>query len=176
MEKRKRKTILRAGNRNNSGFSLLELLVVLVIISITLSMIHFTGAGNGERTARREALRLGALVRLASDEAVSNSRLLGIRFTRRGYVFMEQQENGRWREMSRADGPLRPRDLPADCRFAGGENDWRSGASPRPQIYIMASGEIIPFRRSIRCGGQGRPSVIEVTGDGAVHLLPPSGS
>ena len=153
---------------------MLELLVVLVIVSIALSMIHFSGTGSGTRTAGREIRRLGALLRLASDEAVTNSRLLGISFTRHGYVFMEQQDNGQWREMTRADGSLRPRKLPPECRFVGGGNEWSSETSSWPQIYIMTSGEIIPFRQSIRCGMQGAPSAIEVMGDGSVHLLSPS--
>ena len=73
----------------SAGFTLLELMVVLVLISIifTFAMLSFGGDDVAE-LMEQEVRRLETLVALAADEAIIRGDELGIRFTGDGYEFM----------------------------------------------------------------------------------------
>ncbi len=80
------------------GFSLLELLVVVVIIGILATMMTLSlGVTGGDRELERDVERLRALVLLASEDALLQGRELGITFVEDGYEFalLDPDEN-RW--------------------------------------------------------------------------------
>ena len=83
------------------GFSLLELLVVVVIIGILASMFTLSvGLSGGDRDLEREADRMQALLELASEDAVFQGRELGLRFYPDGYEFSQLDPNeNEWRVM-----------------------------------------------------------------------------
>ena len=68
------------------GFTLIEVLVVVVIIGITLSFAVLT-VSSGEDEVETEARRFAALVKLAGEEAVLRSRELAVEVQRSGYRF-----------------------------------------------------------------------------------------
>ena len=71
-----------------SGFSLLELLVVVLIIGILSTMFTLSvGLTGGDRELETEADRLMAVISLARDEAVMQGRELGMGFYADGYEF-----------------------------------------------------------------------------------------
>lgn len=74
--------------RTQSGFSLLELLVVILIIGILSTMFSLSvGLVGDDRELETETDRLVAVVNLASDEAVMQGREIGMRFHPDGYEF-----------------------------------------------------------------------------------------
>jgi general secretion pathway protein H len=78
------------------GFSLLELLVVVVIIGILATMFTLSvGITSGDRDLEREADRLQALLRLASEDAELRGREIGLHFYPDGYEFstLDPDEN-----------------------------------------------------------------------------------
>ncbi|MBA7675162.1 hypothetical protein ES703_83392 [subsurface metagenome] len=62
------KTVLK----NRKGFSLIEMMVVVVIIAITIAGVVFVGQGTYRRTSVKNAARdIASLMRLASSKALS---------------------------------------------------------------------------------------------------------
>jgi general secretion pathway protein H len=104
----------------------------------------------GNRAAaelEREAQRLAALIELAHEEAILQSRERALGFWRGGYAFLEL-EGTDWRTLER-DDELRPRTLPEPMRvelFLEGIDTVLS-PNPRsePQAYLLSSGEASNF-------------------------------
>lgn len=134
------------------GFTLLELLVVLLIIGITLSFaVLSVNNRSREQTLGAEAQRFAARLTLASQEAVLHSREMALQLTGDGYEFLVLDQN-EWRTLE-DDDVLRPRRLPAGIRMQltlegedvaqnQSEDDDEQAA---PRVYLLSSGEITPF-------------------------------
>jgi len=76
------------------GFSLLELLVVVVIIGILATMFTLSiGVLGTDSELEREADRLQALLSLAREDAVTQGRELGMHFYPHGYEFAIYEED-----------------------------------------------------------------------------------
>ena len=143
------------GIRNSAasaGFTLLELMVVLVLISIifTFAMLSFGGDDVAE-LMEQEVRRLETLVALAADEAIIRGDELGIRFTGDGYEFMLLQQNG-W-QVPQDDRLLHAYSLPGVLAlrlqlegdapvFPGQPTD---DDAITPHVFILSSGEVTPF-------------------------------
>jgi len=131
------------------GFTLLELMVVLVIVGIILSFVGLSGGGDSRaEQMQREMQRLAALIELASEEAVMRSEQLAIRFGETDYEFMILAE-GEWQSLS-DNPPLRPRELPQgiELRLELEENPppgLKAEDAESPQVFLLSSGEMTPF-------------------------------
>jgi general secretion pathway protein H len=80
--------------RISSGFSLLELLVVVFIIGILATMFTLSvGVTGGDQDLEREVDRLRAVLKLASQEAIMEGREIGMRFYNDGYEFAAYYED-----------------------------------------------------------------------------------
>lgn len=131
------------------GFTLLEIMAVMVIVGIVLTFM--TLSSGGDRRAEqmeREAQRLVALVRLASDEAVMRSEELALRIGETDYAFMILQDN-KWLPLA-DDRPLRPRTLPDGIEMQLDLQDnpplqATAEESEQPQVFLLSSGEMTPF-------------------------------
>jgi len=137
-----------------AGFSLLEVLVVIVIISILISFTTLTFDSEQKKLAN-EGERLVALMKLASEEAIMNSREYRVVFTASGYTF-EKYDDGEWLEFD-DDEVFRPRELPEDFSFdmtlANKAVSLDSGDEEeenRAAILFLSSGEVTPFELVIR--------------------------
>ena len=131
------------------GFTLLELMVVLVIIGVILTFIGLSGGGDSRaEQMQREMRRLAALIELASEEAVLRSEQLAIRFGETDYEFMLLEAN-QWLPIS--DIPLlRPRELPKgiELHLELQENPppgLKAEEAESPQVFLLSSGEMTPF-------------------------------
>jgi len=94
------------------GFTLLELLVVIVILGIAAGVVSISVAPLEERRMAEEIDRLGALLRLAQDEARLTGRDVTWEADADGYRFLV---GGEVRGDS-ADDPLRPRSWAFEVR------------------------------------------------------------
>jgi general secretion pathway protein H len=89
------------------GFTLLELLVVLVILGVAAGVVSLSVAPSEQRLAEREAQRLAVLFRLAQDEARTRGRPVAWVADTAGYRFLVGGE-----EPAEPGDPLRPRAWP----------------------------------------------------------------
>ena len=131
------------------GFTLLELMVVLVIIGVILSFVRLSSGGDTRaEQMQREAQRLIALIELASEEAVLRSEQMAIRFGETEYEFMILR-GGRWLALE-GDQTLRLRELPKgiELRLELDENPppgLSAEDADAPQVFLLSSGEMTPF-------------------------------
>lgn len=137
------------------GFTLLELLVVILLIGIiTTFAVLATGDGGRERLVMQEAERFSALLMLAGDEAVLQSREYGVQFSDDGYRFMVFEPTGKavWKSIEQ-DNLLRQRSVPAIIDLELHVDglpvmiDARHGS---PQLILSSSGERTPFELFMR--------------------------
>lgn len=135
------------------GFTLLEVLVVVVIMAIVAGLAVMAVQDDPEARIRTEAERFSALLRLASQEAVLQSRELAIELNRSGYHFLVFGDDG-WRPAD--DDVLRPRTLPEDVRLVASlegapapleppSHEGRSRQRTPPRVYLLSGGEVTPF-------------------------------
>ncbi len=137
------------------GFTLLELMVVLVLIGImtTLAIISM-GSGGLNRQLEQEGRRFISLVELAGDEAILQGRELGMDFSQTEYRFLTLIE-GKW-QLYPDDNIFRNRTLPDTAfykLFIEGlpvelseqlepiDNDEEQDEPTKPQLFILSSGE-----------------------------------
>ena len=131
-----------------SGYSLLELMIVMVVIGVVTSIAALSfsnfGAGVGEKALER--LRLD--VQLLSNEAIVRSEVLALAFHNKGYTFMRLDEEGENWEVIEKDRFLKPREFKEamNIRMLIGEEEPELGDSiEEPQIISLPTGEVTPF-------------------------------
>jgi general secretion pathway protein H len=133
------------GLEGSSGFTLVEILVVLVLIGITVGMVTLSVGSAGDRQAELEVRRLAALVDLASDEAVLKAQEIGIRFRRDGYEFYTLNTENVWEPLQ--DEVLRVRTLPQGFELAASSDgvpfdlDEKTPETLKPHGFFLSSGE-----------------------------------
>lgn len=152
------------------GFTLLELLVVMVLIAIltaaALSTINFIAR---DADAETEARRVTALATLAAEEALLTGREYGMRLDDEEIVFLLFDElSGQWQPLAE-DDTFHPRPVPETLDFnlvlegqsivLGNESPGNESpddnaqddedAPQPPQVIFLSSGEITPFTLTI---------------------------
>ena len=140
------------------GFSLIELLVVIVILGIMVSMVVLSmGTLRSDDAAETEARRLTALIEFISEEALVQGRDFGVEFLEDGYRFLSWDPDAQLWSVVDDEATLRARTLPESLEIAlavdGREvvmgSDPRGADRPRdelaPHVAIFSSGEFTPF-------------------------------
>jgi len=137
----------------SSGFTLVELLVVMVIIGITLGLATLNAIPSPRQDLENEAKRIALLLQLARDEAIVRNRLVAFEANGERYRFIVRGDTG-WvpvtrddllRERSFKNPPLRLVLEPAATGIGSGSPDLLRitfGREPvdRPFVLTLASG------------------------------------
>lgn len=138
--------------RRRQGFTLVELMVVLVIIGLAATAVVLAMPEPGGSLAG-EAERFAARAKAARDTAILESRAVAVQIGRGGYE-VARRRAGAWQTEARYDWAERTApDLP--------------GGAPA-SIRFDSTGSAEPARVMLRRGGD--QAVIDVTGDGDVHV------
>jgi general secretion pathway protein H len=91
------------------GYTLIEVLVAVAVLGIAAAAVALSLPSGEERRVREEAARLGALFRIAQDQARIGGRALVWEADLQGYAFrpLDAEDARNWR-----DETLRPRSWP----------------------------------------------------------------
>ena len=152
------------------GFSLIEILVVVVIIGIVSSIALMSlGVLGDDRELRTEAQRMQTLLEIAQDEAMLQGREFGMEIMLGSFRFVEYDPYAnQWSEII-GDDTLRLRQLPEDVEFdllledrhvelesnpaELGESEDMDNRDPgkayAPHLLIFSSGDLSPFELHI---------------------------
>lgn len=143
-------------HRRIRGFTLLEVLVVLIIIGILVSMVALSMNRPHGDELRTEAQRLQALLGFAAQEALLQGKEYGVFFSPQGYEFRQLTAAG-WRGVE-GDAQLRARQLPGDMRLRltldGVVVDLRTQQQD-VQVFLLSSGEMTPFELHLETPEEG---------------------
>jgi general secretion pathway protein H len=144
------------------GFTLIEILVVIVIIAI-LATYASLSIGNRALDDRLEAEseRLEQLIKLAQEESQVKGIPIGVRFTTAGYEFLAMNDKRQWVDYGQGAAVLRQRrlavpfyaELYVEGRMVAPDPDQQAAADPRspadrkiqPQILLLPGGEDTAF-------------------------------
>ena len=165
-----------------SGFTLLEVLVVIVIIGIITSMaVVSTRVLGGDHEMDQEARRLVAVLGQAREDAMLEGRDVGLRIDARGYDFMRwdgrveqwllESEDPLLRERAFPDGVeatlwLESRQVQLPARAAPTERE-----RPLPQVVLLASGDMVPFEVRLQRAGTDEVRAVAAALDGKLEIL-----
>jgi general secretion pathway protein H len=131
-----------------NGFTLIEIMVVIVIIGVVLSFAMLSISDGGQaRKMEQEAQRLASLLTLASQEAIMQGYEMGISFNQNSYRFYVLQEH-KWQALTARDDIFRTRALPLGMQIeinVEGEPIVLDKAINTPQLLLLSSGEFTPF-------------------------------
>lgn len=84
------------------GFTLLELLVVMVIVGITLGMVSFNAMPDRQQVLQNDAQRIALLLQLARDEAIVRNRPIAFEAGAERYRFLLREGNT-WQALAQDD-------------------------------------------------------------------------
>ncbi|HNN29245.1 MAG TPA: type II secretion system minor pseudopilin GspH, partial [Agitococcus sp.] len=86
--------------RQQQGFTLIEVLLVVLLIGIVSGIVLLAASPNdSSRVVATETERLAEVLVLASEEAINNNQQMGLLFDERSYRLMVLDEtNQRWQE------------------------------------------------------------------------------
>ena len=136
------------------GFTLIELLVVLVILGSLIGIAVFSvGVAGPGRELHNEAERLAGLIGVLAEEAVLDNQEYGLLLDRDAYqVLRYDSAQQAWLALG-----SKPHQLPAWAELSieldgaalqlpSPEDEAPSKAARLPQLLLLSSGEISPFR------------------------------
>jgi general secretion pathway protein H len=145
----------RAPRTLSTGFTLVEVLVVLVVLGVGLALVTANLGGDDRRELAREAKQLAGALEHAAALAQWRAETLGVSAEGSGYRFWRRAGDDRWVAFS-SDDVLAARALPA-------------GMTVRPMTYAdapLAADAIVPLRPS----GRNEPYVLRLDSAGG-HVV-----
>jgi general secretion pathway protein H len=78
-----------------AGFTLLELMVVLVVVGIMLGLVTLNSIPNNQQALQRDAQRVALLLQLAREEAIVRNKQVAFELDGDGYRFYVRN-NDKW--------------------------------------------------------------------------------
>lgn len=147
--------------QSQRGFTLIELIVVILIIGLLLTMASLSVTTSSDKSLETEAKRFAALMKLASDETIMNSRPMAVQIGKQIYQF---NFGG---EVESEDKIFRPREISDHIHINVVIEDEKINFDALDEdelanIYVFPSGEMTPF---IVTFYQDNGAAYEITGD-----------
>jgi general secretion pathway protein H len=146
----------------SKGFTLVEILVVIVIMAVVISITVLSVSSTGrDSQLDEESRRIEGLVGLLHERALLEGRDFGLRIEPAAYEFVVYDpRRDRWMMLDQ-EREFRHRDLPKGITFQlqldsqtvvikPVDQNLSSGDQRNPQVAIAASGEGTPFRLTLQ--------------------------
>jgi general secretion pathway protein H len=149
---------VRAARRQARGFTLLELLVVVVIISILVGLAGVQLMRSPGEVVRDESERLALLLQAARDEAILQGRVFAFGAGRESYRFLRLERDGKLK-IARDDDLLRPRSLAPGVAIESLQIEGATEEASQKGLVFLPSGDLASFR-IVLAGSGARWSVV----------------
>lgn len=158
-----------SGQRQH-GFTLLELLLVLVIAGITLGLVSFNAMPSARQRLEQEAQRIALLMQLARDEAIVRNRPVAFEAAADGYRFVVRDGNS-WKPIEQ-DEMLRARTFqrsPVNLTIAPATAGAGNSTDPDNPLRIVFGREPVdkPFVLTLASGD----GAVSIRADGIGHYV-----
>ncbi|MEF1288342.1 type II secretion system minor pseudopilin GspH [Vibrio sp. M260118] len=159
--------------RRQCGFTLLEVLLVLVLVSVASVAVIATLPVNAEDGAKKQAQSLFHRMQLLNEEAMLSGNDFGLRVDEKAstYHFMRLQTDG-WQQLEQSPIPAQTKlDDNLSIMLTLGGDAWNNKdrlfqpgslfdeemfaeledkqKQRPPQVFVMSSGEVTPFSIAI---------------------------
>ena len=152
------------------GFTLLEIMVVLVIIGISLGLVTPHLIKNDDDVLKEESMRLIALMEYAADAASSRGVWLAWSPTTTGYRFLQHDDTKNIWQPLISDDVLRERQLAENMQL-NASTQQQTSIAINALIPLSPSGIHAPFQIILTLGA--KKSVIQGNLLGKVTILQP---
>ncbi|MDG3086856.1 type II secretion system minor pseudopilin GspH [Vibrio hannami] len=189
-------------SNNQAGFTLLEIMLVLVLLSLGAVAVVINLPSSQEDLAKEEAMRFFHRLQLLNEDAILNGKDFGIRFeaVSNRYKFLELTQDG-WQLTDSDYFSERKIDSGLKLGFVLGSDAWNSNQSlfdnttlfdeemfaefkdkkqqKPPQVFVLSSGEITPFEVSLFADNQKESESrwrVKALESGLIELLEPGDS
>jgi general secretion pathway protein H len=152
---------MRTLHDRSRGFTLIEILVVVVIMAVVISLaVLAIGVTGRDRQLDEESQRIEGLLNMLHDRALIEGRDFGMRLEPAAYEFLTYDTRlSRWKRLDQ-ESEFRRRVLPRGLNFQleldgqqvvlkpDDPNVTQDPTTPlsAPQVAVAASGESTPFR------------------------------
>lgn len=133
-----------------SGFTLIEIVVVMLVLSIILGMVSVRLTRDQSDILRDEAQRLALVLQNAQQQAILEGRYYAFAASADGYQFLSLNKDGRLVPI-RADELLGPRKLPAPMTLDPDRPAADATKRPDPLLFDP-SGEFPAFTMILSIG------------------------
>jgi general secretion pathway protein H len=148
------------------GFTLIEILIVIVIIGITVgfALIAFGDFGASKKIMF-SAEQLANNIRLAQQQAILESTTLGVRIDSNSYQILKFNNQSKWGAISNK-GVFKVNYFPPKTVITLKTNN--KPAQGAPAIVINSSGDITPFTISFSTNKEDVLTILTASHDGTL--------
>jgi general secretion pathway protein H len=142
------------------GFTLIELMVVLIIIGIASAAVSLSIKPDPAQQLRKDANRLIQLLQIAQAEALADGRPITWLTDKKGFHFSRRDEQGVGRDHFLADPQLHPR-------------TWETPSLTirvTPQRPVVLQAEWFDFPLQLQLSDGQHTLIVQRTAAGKIHL------
>jgi general secretion pathway protein H len=133
------------------GFTLIEIIVVILIIGIIVSFASLSVGRHANTVAEQEAKRIQSLLNLAAEESILKGQLYALKLNQAQYSFQVLEDD--WTEIA-STKIYRERKIPEGLKLelqVDGEPVNLADKENQARIIILPSGEMVPaFHLSLK--------------------------
>ncbi len=151
------------------GFTLIEILIVIVIISIVSSIAMLTIHFNYNKQLETFTQNLARLITLSEEEALVRSTTIGLAFTSHTFQFYEYNENTHtWQNLTHKI--FQPHPILANTQLQLILNNKTMPADGKPHLIISSNGDTSAF--VIEAGKPAEKPLYSIIGNeaGEIHV------